>query len=69
MEDKFIKQQKIQDKMVSLLVKNKVFKDMYDAYKSAGGTLTYATWLGCHSERFIQTNALLLGYQGELLYM
>lgn len=68
MEDKFIKQQKIQDRMVSLLAKNKVSKDMYNIYVSAGGTLTYTTWLGCQSDRFLQTNALLLGYQGELLY-
>ena len=68
MEQRFIKQQKIQDKMVGLLTKNKVAKDGYNIYKSARGSLTYKSWLGCHSDRFIQTNALALGYQGELLY-
>ncbi len=68
MGPKFIHKQNIQDNMVSLLVKNKVAKDMYDAYKFARGTLTYKSWLGCCSDRFIQTNALALGYQGELLY-
>lgn len=69
MEQKFIRQQKIQDKMVSLLAKNKIAKDMYNIYKSAGGTLTYESWLGCRSDRFIQRNALALGYQGELLFI
>lgn len=68
MEQKFINQQKIQNRMVDLLAKNNVAKETYNAYKSAGGTLTYKSWLGCNSDRFIQTNALALGYQGELLY-
>lgn len=68
MEQKFINQQNIQDRMVNLLAKSKVVKDLYDIYKSAGGTLTYKSWLGCRSDKFIQTNALALGYQGELLY-
>ncbi len=68
MEQKFINQQNIQDRMVDLLAKSKVAKDLYDIYKFAGGTLTYKSWLGCRSDKFIQTNALALGYQGELLY-
>ena len=68
MEQKFINQQNIQDRMVNLLAKSEVAKDLYNIYKSAGGTLTYKSWLGCRSDRFIQTNALALGYQGELLY-